>query len=991
MYKKLLSLILTFVFVFSLPVYPTYSADGGQDLISLASPDGSVVLNFSLENGSVYYSLSVSGFTAVEKSLVGLESDIGDFSKDFTYKSHEITKKSDSFSPIAGDNKSYDFKYSELNLVLNHKSGYEFLLNARAYDGGAAFRYILPKTGKVYKLTGEKTKITFPDDENIFAAAHEKSNQSIPQKVFVNNFKSGALYQRPMTIKYPNGYVMTIAEAKNINYSAYALTSLKPFELSFVYQEGLSSAGAPKSESYNIISDETTYETPYRVFVTGKSESELLQNAPVIESLNDAPDEDTYAFSSWVKPGSCLRAATGMNSAAIKKIVDQASTHGFKYVLLDTGWYGPEYDTNCDPRLDPLKLDMSNDTDKLLKEIYFGKDGEGKYKTGEGIFRSGPEGINSYKKLGEGGGNVIDVDIPDICDYANAKNIGIILYVNGLFFPDASGRNRFNADELFSYFEKWGVKGVKPGFVSCRTQQYETEVQNVIRAAAKHKLVMTIHDEFVPAGIERTFPNLLTAEGILGDEAIGRYKDNDGNTPTQTEYDITTLFTRTIQSPADHTFCYPGKATKAYAVASPLMFRTGLNLLYWYTNPNSIAKNDVNRIKILDNLPATWEKTLYLEAKMYEYATFARKAESGEWYIGSLSANERDLKVSLDFLDDNQKYRIDIYKDGKDADANAGWNSKEKEAQTLLVNSYIADKNTVIESKILKSGGFSAKLTPASDTDLEKLLCYTKELDESQTEPEKQIFVKFDLNYLTFTDVSPFIENNRTLVPFRVIFEALGADVSWDDETKTATAVKAGTTIKLTANSNTVYINSQKTDSDVCPMIVSNRFVVPIRLISEALGYAVYYDAEASCVVIRTVKKQTLPEGALEIKDCFFNAYYDGNDEIGQFSYDGDTSTVWSCEGENKFICYDLGEAHDIDKVSVMWNKGNIRKQYFKVYVSDDGENFTSVFVGESAGNVENGYEDTAVNKRARFVKIECNKTSAGSWNAIKEILIFGK
>lgn len=155
---------------------------------------------------------------------------------------------------------------------------------------------------------------------------------------------------------------------------------------------------------------------------------------------------------------------------------------------------------------------------------------------------------------------------------------------------------------------------------------------------------MTIHDEFVPAGIERTFPNLLTAEGILGDEAIGRYKDNDGNTPTQTEYDITTLFTRTIQSPADHTFCYPGKATKAYAVASPLMFRTGLNLLYWYTNPNSIAKNDVNRIKILDNLPATWEKTLYLEAKMYEYATFARKAEGGEWYIGLTFGKRKGFK-----------------------------------------------------------------------------------------------------------------------------------------------------------------------------------------------------------------------------------------------------------------------------------------------------------------------------------------------------------
>lgn len=181
------------------------------------------------------------------------------------------------------------------------------------------------------------------------------------------------------------------------------------------------------------------------------------------------------------------------------------------------------------------------------------------------------------------------ISIPEVCTYANNNGVGILLYVNGVFLPDSGGANgtaRFTVDQLFKCFEDWGVKGVKPGFVNVAQQQYEASMQEVVEAAANHKLVLTVHDEWVPTGIERTYPNLLTTEGILGDEGIGRR--GDGQIPQ----DIATLFTRTIQGPTDHTYCYPGKATKAYALASPLMFRSGLNCLCWYTNPTVIGSKD---------------------------------------------------------------------------------------------------------------------------------------------------------------------------------------------------------------------------------------------------------------------------------------------------------------------------------------------------------------------------------------------------------------
>lgn len=474
-----------------------------------------------------------------------------------------------------------------------------------------------------------------------------------------------------------------------------------------MYPDGLSNSNSTiTSPNYVTVKDSDPAYTPWRVFVCGDTEADLPKNATIVECLNPAPDEETYKFSEWVDPGTCLRVGA-MTTTSIKSVVDQAAEHKIKYILLDTGWYGPEVDPNCDPRLDPSKLDLSNNSDKILKEKYYATEG-GYNNTGEGVFNSRGVGFDVYKPLGNTGSMQTNVDIPEICSYANSKDVGVILYVNGVFFPDSSGRNRFDADELFAYFEKWGVKGVKPGFVACRSQQFENEVENVIRAAAKHKLIMTIHDEYVPAGIQRTFPNLLCTEGILGDEGIGK-------TTPDVEYDITTLLTRPLQSPTDHTFCYPGKGTKAYAIASPIMFRTGMNVLYWYTAPNSIPAADRNRLKIWDNLPTTWKQTLYLEAKSYEYATYARQSFDSKWYIGSLSAIERDLKIPLTFLESGKTYTAEIYRDGADADANAGWNSGAKSNQTLLVDKYSVTCDTVLKNTMKYGSGYAVVISEGTN------------------------------------------------------------------------------------------------------------------------------------------------------------------------------------------------------------------------------------------------------------------------------------
>jgi hypothetical protein len=294
------------------------------------------------------------------------------------------------------------------------------------------------------------------------------------------------------------------------------------------------------------------------------------------------------------------------------------------------------------------------------------------------------------------------MNIRDVCAYANSQGIGMILYVNGRHMFDRFGR--YTPDELFARFEEWGAAGVKPGFVTCRDQASEKRNLEMIEAAARHKLILTIHDEYVTTGIERTYPNCLTTEGILGDEGIAA-ADVPG--------DITKLFTRCIQGPTDHTFCYPGKATRGFALASSMMFRTGLNSLYWYGTPSSLAALRPEEKKFWADLPETWDDFVIPEAKMASYATYARKS-GGDWYFGSISAVSRTMYVPLDFLDQGVEYVAEIYQD------EIGVYAYSTPAAPIICARYLVSSQTSFTRPMDYGTGFAARIRPktAQDTGL---------------------------------------------------------------------------------------------------------------------------------------------------------------------------------------------------------------------------------------------------------------------------------
>ncbi len=360
-----------------------------------------------------------------------------------------------------------------------------------------------------------------------------------------------------------------------------------------------------------------TFSTPWRYVMIADSPSKLLEQNSFILNLNEP---SKIADASWIKPGKVIREVT-LTTVGGKACVDFAVRHNISYDEFDAGWYGSEYNNASDAR--SVNVDPSRSPGPL--------------------------------------------ELQEVIKYAKDKGIGIILYVNQRALSQ-------QLDTILSLYQSWGVKGVKYGFVDVGSQKNTSWLHEAIRKAAEHRLMLDIHDEYRPTGYSRTYPNLLTQEGIRGDEES---PDN--------QHVLITMFTRMLAGAGDHTNCYfaprvdekmgshVSQMAKAICIYSPWQF------IYWYDRPDNSPRNkggagqtnpfipEIADLSFYDALPTVWDETKVIEGKIGEYGTMARK--SGEnWFLGSLTDLPRSLKLSLKFLDKKAKYEATIYNDDSSMD-----------------------------------------------------------------------------------------------------------------------------------------------------------------------------------------------------------------------------------------------------------------------------------------------------------------------------------
>ncbi len=340
------------------------------------------------------------------------------------------------------------------------------------------------------------------------------------------------------------------------------------------------------------------YTTPWRVIMIAESPAQLLENNTIILNLNDPCAIENP---SWIQPGKVIREVS-LTTEGGKACVDFAAKHTFQFVEYDAGWYGHEYDDESDATT--ISVDPKRSPGPL--------------------------------------------DLHEVIRYAAEKGIGILVYVNRRALEK-------QLDEILPLYQSWGIKGVKYGFVQVGSQHWTRWLHEAVRKAAEHRLMVDIHDEYRPTGYSRTYPNLMTQEGIRGDE-----------TKPTNDQTLTTLFTRMLAGAGDNTICYYDKrvtqnASHAYQLAKAVCFYSPWQFLFWYDRPAEIEKEQDPEIEFFDVVPTVWDETKVLEGAIGEYAIIARRS-GDEWFIGCMNADiPREFIVSLSFLDPDKQYRATRY------------------------------------------------------------------------------------------------------------------------------------------------------------------------------------------------------------------------------------------------------------------------------------------------------------------------------------------
>lgn len=357
--------------------------------------------------------------------------------------------------------------------------------------------------------------------------------------------------------------------------------------------------------------DLAKYQSPWRYIMVATHPGQLVQNNDFVLNLNE-PNQ--IANTSWIKPGQVIREVT-LTTAGGLACVDFAADNAIEYVEFDAGWYGDEYN----PESDASTITVDPKRSK------------------------GP------------------LDLHQVIKYADQKGVGIILYVNMKALSK-------QLDQILPLYKRWGVKGLKYGFVDVGDQYSTAWLHQAVRKAAKYELMVDIHDEYRPTGYSRTYPNLITQEGIRGDE----------ESPSLDQA-IYTLFNRMICGAGDYTNCYfaervtekmggrAGQLAKLVAIYSPWQF------VYWYDRPEksparaggagsaeSVIKTDI-ATRFYNSIPTVWDDTRFMDGKMGDYAVVARRSGS-DWYISVLNAGEKkQVSVPLDFLKDMTAYNATLY------------------------------------------------------------------------------------------------------------------------------------------------------------------------------------------------------------------------------------------------------------------------------------------------------------------------------------------
>ena len=574
------------------------------------------------------YSVMFNGKTIIEKSRLGVDIDnrlfesalavprgeYKDWSSDLELRGSEQSSIDQTWTPLYGENAQIRDRYNQLVLHYEKGSNGQGTIS-EGYDKRKY--YAMDIVVRAYN-EGIAFRYHFPETANslFLHITGEQTSFAMPEGTlgWYEEWAQGPYDKRPLKGEWFESERPLLLQTPDGTYVALLEAAMKDYTRGKFKLEKENVLRVALYDCADIISP---YDTPWRVIMAGERAVDLINHKDLILNLN-APSkitqkEPSLLCNSWIKPGKAFRSGK-LEKSAIFKSIDFCKEFGFDYVELDAGWYGPEGKVASDAR-------------KVIETRNF--------------------------------------TMPEVCEYAKSKGIGVWVYVNQRALYQ-------QLDELLPLYHQWGISGIKFGFVHIGNQQWSTWLHDAIEKCAKYHIMVDIHDEYRPTGLSRTYPHLLTQEGIRGNEEM---PDADHNTILP--------FTRYLSGPADYTLCYFNsrvKNTKGHQLAMAAVYYSPLQFYFWYDNPY-MKGWDSAELKFWKDCPVVFDESIALDGQPGEYIIQARR--SGEdWFVGAMTNKQgRTVAIPTDFLPKG-KYEVEIYNDDPTLDTQT-----KVSAKTIKVNS----------------------------------------------------------------------------------------------------------------------------------------------------------------------------------------------------------------------------------------------------------------------------------------------------------------
>lgn len=615
------------------------AAASAQKSYTLSSPDGRLQTTVAAGE-ELTYDIRLEGRTLLEASPLALELDNGS-----TWGAHPRvirTRRTRVDRRIASPfyrADSIDECYNALTLRMKGDWEVEF----RAYDDGVAYRFV-NRSKRPFHIVSERVEYRFPDDFQTtvpyVATGREGDLESQLHNSFENTYTSAPLSEMnpgrlaflPLVVDAGEGVKLCLSESDLCDYPGLYLRNADGGQT-------LSGYFAPcpareeqgghnrlqmlvrEREAY-IVQVDAPRSFPWRMAVVG-SDTQLAASS--MSYLLAAPSK--IDDRSWIRPGKVawewwndwnlagVDFRTGVNNQTYRYYIDFAAAHGIEYVILDEGW----------------AVNLKADLFEVVPEI----------------------------------------NLPELVEYADRKGVGIILW---------AGYHAFNRDmeRVCRHYAEMGVKGFKVDFMDRDDQSMTAFNHRAAETAARYHLLLDLHGTHKPAGMNRTWPNVLNFEGVYGLEQM---KWNAAKSD-QMEYDTTIPFIRQVAGPMDYTqgamlnasrgnaysnYSEPmSQGTRCHQLALYVVLDSPLNMLC--DSPTNYEREE-ECTSFIAGIPTVWDETRILAGELGEYIVTARR-KGTTWYIGGITDwTPRDLQIDLSFV--GSAATAELFRDGVNADRKA--------------------------------------------------------------------------------------------------------------------------------------------------------------------------------------------------------------------------------------------------------------------------------------------------------------------------------